>query len=146
MTASVYDSFLTGYFQRSVDWVQDEFRVVLVGGDYIPDTMADRTRADLGDHELGTVPGYERGGRTLRARTIESADPGVLFTAGDVVFTGFTGSFRYAVVCQSGPTRSTDMLVSYADMGDQTIVNARVVLSYSTDGVCLFAPEEDQDG
>jgi hypothetical protein len=140
----VYDSFLTGFAQRNIDWVQDNFKVVLVSGDYQPDTLAHRTRADLGASELGTMPGYDRGGRRLRARQIEQVDPtGVLLTAGDVTFDSFTGDFRYAIVCQDNGNRSQDMLVQVSDLGDQHVENARVMLAYSTDGVCLFAPEED---
>ena len=145
MSAQVYDAFLTGFAQRSVDWVQDDFKVVLVSGDYQPDTLAHRTRADLGDFELGSSPGYSRGGKKLASRTIEPAEPaGVMLAAGDVAWIGFTGKFRYAVVCQDNGSRSQDTLVSVADMGNQQIENSRVMLAYSTDGVCLFAPEEDQ--
>jgi hypothetical protein len=28
-------------------------------------------------------------------------------------------------------------------MGDQHVENARVLLAYSADGVCLFAPDEE---
>jgi hypothetical protein len=144
VSAQVYDGFLTGFAQRAVDWVQDSFKVVLVSGDYQPDTVAHRTRADLEGFELGTVPGYDRGGMRLRSRLVEAADPsGVMLAAGDVVWDGFTGAFRYAVVCQDNGGRSQDLLVSVADMGDQTVENARVVSAYSADGVCLFAPEED---
>jgi hypothetical protein len=144
VSALVYDSFLTGFAQRNVDWVQDNFKVVLVSGDYQPDTMAHRTRADLEGFELGTMPGYDRGGNRLRGRTIEQNDPtGVMLAAGDVAFDNFTGDFRYAVVCQDNGNRSQDLLISVADMGDQHVENARVMLAYSTDGVCLFAPEED---
>ena len=144
MNAQVYDGFLTGFAQRSVDWVQDSFKVVLVSGDYQPDTLTHRTRADLEDFELGTGPGYERGGAKLRSRLIEAANPsGVMLAAGDVSWNNFTGDFRYAVVCQDNGGRSQDLLVSVADMGEQQVQNARVVLAYSTDGVCLFAPEED---
>jgi hypothetical protein len=140
----VYDAFLTGFAQRNVDWVQDNFKVVLVTSDYQPDTMAHRTRSDLEDFELGTGPGYNRGGMKLRARQVEPADPsGVMLAAGDVAWDGFTGDFRYAVVCQDNGGRSQDTLVSVADMGDQHVENARVLLAYSADGVCLFAPEED---
>lgn len=139
----VYDSFLTRFAQRAVDWVQDSFKVVLVTGDYQPDTLAHRTRADLEDFELGTGPGYNRGGMRLRSRLVEPADPaGVMLAAGDVTWEGFTGDFRYAVVCQDNGSRSDDALVSVADMGDQHVENARVSLAYSSDGVCLFAPEE----
>lgn len=144
MSAQVYDGFLTGFAQRAVDWVQDSFKVVLVSGDYQPDTMAHRTRADLEGFELGTVPGYDRGGKGLRSRLVEAADPaGVMLAAGDVSWGGFTGRFRYAVVCQDNGSRAKDLLVSVADMGDQTVKDARVTLAYSADGVCLFAPEED---
>jgi len=144
VSARVYDAFLTGFAQRSIDWVQDEFKVVLVAGDYEPDTVAHRSRADLEAYELGTGPGYDLGGKRLRACKIEAAEPGVLLAAGDVVWAGFTGEFRYAVVCQdNGGGRSQDLLVAVADMGEQNIQNARVKLAYSQDGVCLFAPEEE---
>jgi hypothetical protein len=144
MSAMVYDSFLTGFAQRSIDWVQDNFKVVLVTGDYQPDTLAHRTRSDLGGFELGTSSGYERGGMRLRGRQIEQNEPnGVMLAASDVTWDGFTGDFRYAVVCQDNGNRSQDLLVSVADMGDQHVENARVMLAYSADGVCLFAPEED---
>lgn len=140
-TASVYDSFLAGFARSSFDWEADKFSVVLVDGEYElnPDHS---TRSDLGEHELGTMPGYERGGKQLRNRSIEGVAPnGVRLAAGSVSWDNFTGQFRYAVICQNTGSRSSDILVACTDVGDQNIQGASITISYDQEGVCVFVPE-----
>lgn len=137
----VYDSFLEGFARAELDWIAGTFRVVLVGGGYEPDPTHS-SRASLGDYELGSVPGYDRGGKLLRGRALEEIEPsGLRFAAGEVSWPDFTGRFRYAVVCQDNGTRSTDRLVSVMDFGNQDLTNANIVISYEGEGVCVFAAE-----
>ncbi len=142
--ASVYDSFIAGFARSSFDWESDRFSVVLVDGDYQLD-VNHSTRADLGEHELGTMIGYERGGKQLRSRSIEGVDPsGVRLTAGNVTFQNFSGHFRYAIICRNTGNRSNDTLVACTDLGEQNIKGADVTISYDQDGVCVFVPGESR--
>ncbi len=140
-SATVYDSFLAGFARAAFDWEGDQFSVVLVSGEYQWD-MNHTTRSDLGEYELGTMPGYERGGKQLRNRSIEGVAPnGVRLAAGTVGWQNFSGEFRYAVIFQNTGNRSSDILVACTDLGEQKLKGANIVISYDQDGVCIFTPE-----
>jgi hypothetical protein len=141
MSSYVYDGFIEGFARAELDWVGDTFRVVLVGDGYEPDPTHS-TRADLGNYELGSSAGYDRGGELLRNRRLEPVDPaGLRLVGGEVTWTHFTGRFRYAVVCQDNGSRSNDRLISVTDLGGQSFTDASVTVSYDREGVCVFQPE-----
>ncbi len=117
-----YNSFVTGLNRGQFDWVRDQFNVWLVGGEYEP-SPTHMTRADLGGFELGDA-------QPLRDRAVDEF--GV--TASSVDWYGFTGTFRYAVIC-----RDQD-LVMVTDLGEQTFTDATVSLNFS-DGVYELRPQ-----
>jgi hypothetical protein len=123
----VYNSFLVGLNRADFDWVMDDFNVWLVDGQYEPDP-SHLTRADLGGYELSDA-------QPLRGRTVDGLEPlGTRLSANNVDWYGFTGGFRYAVIC-----RGQD-LVAWADLGEQTFTDATVSLSFS-DGVYALQPQ-----
>src|SRR5690242_10511187 len=127
----VYDGLIDGFARGELDWVGDTFRVVLVKDGYQPDT-SHTSRADLGDYELGTIPGYDRGGSLLRSRSLEPEGlNGLRLIGGEVSWDNFTGDFRYAVVCQDNGSASKDRLVALTDLGKQSFTNAHVSVSYT---------------
>jgi hypothetical protein len=141
MSSLVYDGFIQSFVRGELDWLGDEYRVVLVDGRYEPDP-AHRSRAELGDYELGSTAGYDRGGKILHNRAIEEVDSGGLRLVGGVVtWENFSGKFRYAVVCQDNGSRSSDLLIAFTDLGNQSFTDATVQVSYERQGVCVFAPE-----
>jgi hypothetical protein len=141
MSSLVYDGFIEGFARAELDWVGDTFRVVLVDDGYEPDPTHS-SRADFGDAELGSTPGYDRGGALLRSRKLEPVDPaGLRLVGGEVNWTHFTGSFRYAAVCQDNGSRSSDRLIQLTDLGHQSFTDAKVTVSYEREGVCVFQPE-----
>ncbi len=127
----VYNSFLSGLNRAEFDWVLDDFTVWLVDGKYEPD-LSHTTRADLGGYELSDA-------MPLRGRTVDGLEPtGTRLSASNVDWYGFSGSFRYAVIC-----RGQD-LVAYADLGNQTFTDATITLNFN-DGVYALQPQVVSD-
>lgn len=62
MASVIYDSCLYGVFRSLIHFESDEFKLMLVTSDYIPDKANDKTRSDVSDFEIPDGKGYTRGG------------------------------------------------------------------------------------
>jgi hypothetical protein len=133
-SAAVYDSAVRRFTERAVDWESDEFRVLLVRPDYVPQQQRDATRDNVRRFEAAPAGTYERGGLPLEDRVIEQELGVIRLQAGSVECERFTGVFRFAVIYQPG---GGEWLVAYTDFGDQAARNATVSINYGA-GVCEF--------
>jgi hypothetical protein len=144
LSAAIYDSFLTGFARGHVDWEGGNFKVMLVTDDYDPEQADDATIDDVRGYEM-RGDGYTRGGAGLKGRQVVGGFPReIRLDAGVIEWPQLTGQFRYAVVYDA----DSGALVSYADMGPQVVVNARLSLDYEREGgVCAFLTvSNDQEG
>jgi hypothetical protein len=133
-SAAVYDSAVRRFTERAVDWESDEFKVLLLRPDYVPQQQSDATRDDVRRFEVDPSGTYERGGLPLQDRVIEQEFGLIRLQAGSVKCERFTGVFRFVVIYQPG---GGEWLVAYTDFGDQAARNATVSVSYGA-GVCEF--------
>lgn len=129
----MYDDAVADFARGELDWERDDIRVCLVTDDYTPSQSSDGTYADLRRFEVPATGSYRAGGQELTGRLVERSELGgsVRLMGGSVAWRGFTGQFRYAVVCRAG---DDGRLVAYTDLGRQEASNARVVLEYDRDG------------
>jgi hypothetical protein len=132
-SAAVYDEAVARFAEGGLDWENDEVRVMLLTGSYVPQQGQHTDRSDVARFEVASSGTYQRGGSVLPDRVVERDRSGrVQLLAGGVEFRDFTGEFRYAVTVQEG-----GLLVGFTDFGDQSARNASVSIEY-TDGVCDF--------
>lgn len=141
-TAAAYGPGIKHFANGAIDWDTDTMKSMLVTATYSPDQDLHDYRDDLGANEVGASGDYVAGGATITGRSI-SYDAGtneVRLLGSDVVWSGFTGAFRYAVVYKArGGAASADELLAYSDLGAQSVTAAVVTLDYdAVNGVVKF--------
>lgn len=116
-------------------WETDDIRAMLVTDEYKPNQVRHSRRRDVNFAEVVPSGTYKAGGAPLPGRKVERDGEHLVSTllkGGTVSWSGFTGSFRYAVVYRAGGTAGQDALIGFSDLGAQTVVNARVTVEYGS--------------
>lgn len=134
----MYDNAIGLFTRGQLDWENTEVRVMLLTDDYEPSQAKDQTLDGLRKYEVTTSGTYKTGGHLLGDRQVLRGHANeILLTGGQVEWTGFTGSFRYAVLRDDNGN-----LLAYADLGPQSATNTTVGLEYR-DGVATFTADTD---
>src|SRR6266576_2069628 len=72
MASIIYNSCLYGVFRSMIHFDTDDFKVLLVTSDYIPDKDKHKTRFDVIGYEISDGGGYIRGGLPAKAAIISN--------------------------------------------------------------------------
>lgn len=129
--AFAYDVAAVDLASGALRWADDDIRVVLVSGRYVPGQSADRSRSDLQSFEVSEP-------MRMLGRKVDDSGPGrISLRASNLRWPRFSGEFRYAVVFNA----TSGNLVAYSDLGPQNMSNAAVALSYPEGAVCELVIE-----
>jgi hypothetical protein len=123
-------------FRSLIHFESDEFRVILVTPDYIPDKANDKSRLDISDFEVPDSAGYSRGGVVVDV----SMTNDTLNNRVEVILNGNTWKFASitasgAVYYKSrGGSSSNDDLICYVQFaqpvssvdGNFTVTSSRI--------------------
>lgn len=118
-----------------MDLLSDTIKLTLHTSTYTPNQATNEVKADA-TNELSTGGGYTAGGATLASKTYATSSLTTSFDAADVTYTGFTGTFRYAVIWDDTPTTPADPLIMYVDTGgDQTLSATDLSFVWNSSGL-----------
>jgi hypothetical protein len=137
MASFVYQRLKRELVDAGIDWAADTFKVALLSNLYSPDQDGDDYFSEVSTYEISGA-GYTAGGETLSSKTVtdDDANNEVESDAGDVSWTGLTGSFRYAVLYKDTGTESTSPLLFLLDFGaTQTASADDVSIQWNSEGV-----------
>lgn len=141
-TAAAYLNGIKNLNNGAVDWDGDTIKVLLATASYNPNQDTDEFRSAIGANEVGASGDYVAGGATMGSRSIsvDGAGNTVTLLGGDIVWTGFTGAYRYAIVYKArGGAAGADELLAFSDLGAQSVTSATVTIDYdATNGVIKY--------
>lgn len=138
MASAAYNSGKVKLGDGSIDWDTDTIKMALVTTSYTPDIDSHDFWDDVSANEVGASGSYSAGGVTLTASvTQDNTNDRAIYDANDVTITGFTGTFRYAVVYKSTGIASTSALICYIDItgSNNQVINGTISLTVNAAGV-----------
>lgn len=124
MANVIYNNLKELLLEKSIDFVNDTIKVMLVTSAYTPDQDAHDMKDDVTNEVTGT--GYTAGGATLANKTAtqDDTDNEGVFDADDVVWASSTITARGAVIYKDTGTASTSPLIAYIDFGADIVSTA----------------------
>jgi hypothetical protein len=121
----------------TIDWVNDDVKVMLVTSSYTPNKDTHDFRDDVTNEVSGT--GYTAGGMALanKAHTQDDSNDRAVYDADDLVWSTATITARAAVLYKSrGGASSADELIAYIDfLADKTSTAADFTIQWHADGI-----------
>lgn len=132
MASLVFNSLIADMAAGSIDFVGDQFRVMLVGGDYVPNKDTHRRRSHVSPEVSGT--GYTVGGLPTSATVSENpSTDSVQVSFSTVEWPGSSFSARACVIYRDAGSAVADQLVAYVDFGSERAVsNGTFRVSFTT--------------
>lgn len=140
VTAKMYGKAIVSLANREIDWDTDTIKVALVTSSYTPDQDAHDYFNDI-TNELSNGNGYTSGGFTLanKTTTYDAASNTTKLDADDVSQSGFTGTFRTAIIYRDTGTPSTSPLIGYLQSSvDITGTAGPLTLTWDAAGIFTF--------
>lgn len=138
-TGVAYNMFKKLLLDKSIDFNNDTFKMVLCSDAYTPNKDTHEYYDDL-SNELSTAGGYTAGGKALsgKATSVDDTDDEGVFDCDDVTWTadgtGFTA--RYAVLYKDTGSAATSPLIAYWDFGsNQNPVSMDFTLIVNVEGL-----------
>lgn len=136
--AQLYGNLQQVAFSKGIDWMNDQIRVALLDGSYLPDQDAHKVVADLAGELSGG--GYARVTLAGKSTVYDGPSNTLTLTAADLVFPALTGTFRFAVIFADTGSADTSPLVGYTDFGqDVEALTQDVTLTVPVTGIVQWA-------
>lgn len=125
MSAVVYNIAKELGFRKSIDFLNESIRCILMGNSYVPDIDGHQYYSDIAAHEC-TGPGYTAFGKPLQNKTVtrDMANDWVVFDASDPLWTGVTVTARYAILLKDSGSYATSPLICCLDLGGDKVMTA----------------------
>lgn len=117
-----------------MDLLSDTIKVLLTSSTYTPNQTSHTVKSDV-TNELSNGNGYTTGGETLGSKTYAVSSLVTTFDAADTAWTSATFTADNAVIYDDTPTSPADPLISYVDMGDQSVSAATFTLQWHSSGI-----------
>jgi hypothetical protein len=137
-TSKAYGNLAKALFNKEVDWVTDDIKVMLVSSSYTPNQDTHDYLDDVSAYEV-TGTGYTAGGASLTSKTdsYDGATNTLVLDAADVTWASSTITARYAVVYNNtGAGASSKALIGYIDLvSDQASNNGNFVIEWDASGI-----------
>jgi len=137
MASFTYNNAKLSLGKGEIAWGTDTFYVSLHTSSYTPNQDTDQYFSDVSG-EVSASGSYTAGGLALSGATssIDTTLNRAEFDAADTTLTGFTGTFRYAIVRKYNATASLSRLVALVDFGSDVAVTAgSYTITWNADGV-----------
>jgi hypothetical protein len=122
MASIIYDSCLYSVFRSLIHFESDEFKIMLVSPDYVPDKANDRVRSDVLDFEIPDEGGYLRGGVSVDVSMINDISNNrveIVLGGTEWKFSSITANGAVYYKARRGPP-SSDELICYVQFNQRT--------------------------
>lgn len=123
-TAKVYGKTALMAFNKEIDWVGDDVKVMLLSSAYTPDVNNHVHISDVKNHEISSA-NYKAGGKSLTGEATSYSNGVVSLKANDITWSNTNITCRYAIVYVDTGNPSTSPLICYQNFGvDQICSNS----------------------
>lgn len=143
ITSKWYGKAKTKAFNKEIDWVDDDIKVMLCTDDYTPDQDTHEYKDDISGETSGE--GYTTGGVSLTNKTLTyNADNNwVKFDADDAEWSNIEVLARYAVIYDNTPEGDANKpLLGYVDFGEELEISAETFrIKWSSYGIFRITVE-----
>jgi len=119
-----------------MDLLSDSIKNTLHTATWTPNQATNETKTDA-TNELTTAGGYTAGGLTSAGKVYSSSSLVTTYDeTTDLLWTGFTNTFRYIVKWDDTPTSPADPLMAYIDTGgSQTLSGTDLSVPWNASGI-----------